>query len=517
MLKVIPRSFIAIAVMLCAGLGHAAPTYWTVTPALIHGGSASAGSPGDAGGPGQNGQPPSSPEQPPGTPAQPPGIAFNPGPGGGLLPDASVGDPYSFDFSTITTITGGSGSLDDVIFTLTGSLPGGILLTSTGKLEGTPTGETPLTGQSFTLVGTYQDTSTQQQFTIKVGKQYLKAIAISAGVTHSCAITPQGALKCWGGNWAGQLGDGTDEDRLTPIQVQGLESGVTNVSANGDNTCAVQNGALKCWGALQESSTPTLVPGLTSGIAKVIAGTGGAMICAINTSNNLYCWGWSTWTVDSQNKPVWSMRTAPVGIDSAVTDVSPGSTTCYVKGGAVLCWGDNWANNLGINNPTLTEVALIQKVTPSGLGSGVTAISSTGSYACAIQGGAVKCWGIHPLAYSTTPAQIAGLNSGVTSLSAGGDRVCAIHNAIPKCWGKDNTLGILGIGNGSDGLPKDGKTPSSVVGLESGVSHISSGDEHACAIHNGTAKCWGWNNYGQLGNKKFHYGDWSEAPEGVEK
>ena len=53
---------------------------------------------------------------------------------------------------------------------------------------------------------------------------------ISAGVSHSCAVA-NGAAMCWGGNRRGQLGDGTKIISETPVQVSGLTSGVTTISA----------------------------------------------------------------------------------------------------------------------------------------------------------------------------------------------------------------------------------------------------------------------------------------------
>jgi hypothetical protein len=55
-------------------------------------------------------------------------------------------------------------------------------------------------------------------------------------------------MLCWGANWNGQLGDGTTTDRLTPVAVSGLGSGVTTLAAGAGHTCAAAVGRLKCWG-----------------------------------------------------------------------------------------------------------------------------------------------------------------------------------------------------------------------------------------------------------------------------
>jgi alpha-tubulin suppressor-like RCC1 family protein len=72
--------------------------------------------------------------------------------------------------------------------------------------------------------------------------------AIDAGGARSCAIV-DGAAKCWGGNRLGSLGDGTMMDSHVPVQVQGLTSGVVDISIGDTHICAVtSDGAVWCWG-----------------------------------------------------------------------------------------------------------------------------------------------------------------------------------------------------------------------------------------------------------------------------
>ena len=74
-------------------------------------------------------------------------------------------------------------------------------------------------------------------------------ILITAGLQYACALLNTGAVKCWGKNYYGQLGDGTTTNSLTPVSVSTLSSGVTAISAGGQYACALLNsGAVKCWG-----------------------------------------------------------------------------------------------------------------------------------------------------------------------------------------------------------------------------------------------------------------------------
>lgn len=95
--------------------------------------------------------------------------------------------------------------------------------------------------------------------------------AITAGVSDStCALISGGGVRCWGHNSGGQLGDGSTTDRLVPVRVVGLSSGVTAIAVGLDHTCALTKaGGAKCWGqniggdlgngSMTESNTPVNV------------------------------------------------------------------------------------------------------------------------------------------------------------------------------------------------------------------------------------------------------------------
>ncbi|HPR35442.1 MAG TPA: hypothetical protein PKY64_07190 [Anaerolineaceae bacterium] len=74
--------------------------------------------------------------------------------------------------------------------------------------------------------------------------------AIATGYYHACALmTADGSVKCWGYNGYGQIGDGTDTNRLVPTQVVGLGAPAIAISAGGNHTCALLNdGSIQCWG-----------------------------------------------------------------------------------------------------------------------------------------------------------------------------------------------------------------------------------------------------------------------------
>lgn len=106
----------------------------------------------------------------------------------------------------------------------------------------------------------------------------------------------------------------------------------------------------------------------------------------------------------------------------------------------------------------------------------------------ALQAGFSSAFAISPASTSSTGFVSAGLN-----------HTCAMmgtYNSRVKCWGR-NEYGQIG-----DGTTLDGPVEPTEVANLSGVSMVAAGGYHTCALiaSNGSIKCWGYNAYGQLGN-----------------
>jgi hypothetical protein len=185
-----------------------------------------------------------------------------------------------------------------------------------------------------------------------------------AGGSHTCAVTTTGGLKCWGFNSNGQLGDGTTTRRLTPVSVSGLSSGAAAVAGGAYHTCALTTaGGAKCWGrnangqlgdgTTTDRLTPVNVSGLTSGVVAVA--TGGFHSCALTGAGAVKCWGRNS--EGQLGDGTTADRATPVGVSglgSGVVALDAGlyHTCALTNVGVVKCWGDNSYGQLGDGTTT---------------------------------------------------------------------------------------------------------------------------------------------------------------------
>jgi len=302
--------------------------------------------------------------------------------------------------------------------------------------------------------------------------------AIAAGNYHTCVLTGSGGVKCWGSNSGGELGNGTTSASTTPVDVTGLSGGNTAISAGGGHTCALTNsGGVKCWGSNPygalgdgtnlDSSVPVDVVGLDSGISMIAAG--GLHTCALTRGGSVTCWG------DGQHDDAEIHHTnVPVdvpGLENDVRLIAAGNfSTCAVRDeGSVTCWGPNYAPPPGERLPDR-----FVPVDVSRLAAGVSAITVGDAHSCVLTGGGAACWGGNSygeLGNGLTsdsrvpfPVDVAGLGSGVAGIAVGGMHTCAlITGDSVKCWGS-NTYGQLGtvMRCSSTSIPLDVRLDGSV-------------------------------------------------------
>ncbi len=323
--------------------------------------------------------------------------------------------------------------------------------------------------------------------------------------TESC---PGGGVLTYSGadsNGDGILSPGESESSLTRLKCAPAPGPITLevVTAGGRHSCGLtMSGGVKCWGDNRSgqlgdgttigSGAPVDVLGLNSGVASIAAGDWHT--CAIMEGGEAKCWGDNSYGQLGDGSLVDSSTPVDVlELEMGVASISTGGAhTCAVTvEGAAACWGDNTNGELGDGS----SMVQTRPVTVQGLNQDVSSISASLFHTCAVtSSGGAKCWGRNDrgeVGDGTTqkrrsPVDVMGLTSGVTSISTGTDFTCAITDAgSARCWG-DNTNGELG-----DGTDLAHSTPVDVSMLRSRVTSISCGSGYTCAMTAEGGVCWG--------------------------
>ena len=341
---------------------------------------------------------------------------------------------------------------------------------------------------------------------------------IGTAYDTTCALTTIGALKCWGGNHFGQLGDGTTDHRAQPFDLLGLTDTVGDIATGYEHSCAVVNagpnaGTVRCWGgnrlgALGDGThlqrlTPTTS---VSGLADVVQVSAGYYVtCALKSNGHVWCWGQGG--RGQLGNGAFIDSDVPVEVqgltDAEQISVGFDFTCALLTGGSVVCWGDDQFGRLGDddgdpNGDRATPVSVL-------LAGPAQQISAGGGHACALLvSGVAQCWGwngfgqlgIDSTVDSPTPADVHGSGNFI-AIAAGRAFTCAITTAgAVECWGQN------GVGQLGNNTPGDRHTPYPVdtTNMPGTVQQVVAGSDHACALTNGAVKCWGYNEYGPLGD-----------------
>jgi alpha-tubulin suppressor-like RCC1 family protein len=267
-----------------------------------------------------------------------------------------------------------------------------------------------------------------------VGIDPLSVIELVSGTNHTCALTSANQVYCWGLNSSGQLGDGTTGNRNRPVLVSGLEGTIVSISAGAEFTCA------------------------------------------LNSANDLYCWGSNTTgqlndgTEENRSTPVEATEVSNVVLISGGSEELQGITA----DGAVELWN---------TQPIVPVTGLPNE------GNEYVSADRFATGGCTLtNGGTVECWG-EIVNASVSDALISEM------LASGAAHACTMKAEGLVCWGS-NSNGQLG-----DGTFEDKSVDVPVIDLEKSVIALAAGAKHTCVIlGDETVKCWGQNEFGQLGN-----------------
>jgi serine/threonine protein kinase/alpha-tubulin suppressor-like RCC1 family protein len=200
----------------------------------------------------------------------------------------------------------------------------------------------------------------QSAVPIMAGGGSIRFVSITAGSSFSCALTSAGRASCWGENGGGQLGDGSNFDRSSPVAVA---SGVfTMISAGSNHTCGVTaDGDAYCWGrntfgqlgdgGTVDRNTPVRVRG-GARFTSITAGSNHT--CAVAIDGTAYCWGQNTYGQLGTGGAADAALPATVVDGHVFTSVDAfGAHTCGLTiSGEAFCWGRNSESQLGDGTQT---------------------------------------------------------------------------------------------------------------------------------------------------------------------
>ena len=248
---------------------------------------------------------------------------------------------------------------------------------------------------------------------------------VVTGGDHSCALTSDGDVACWGSNNHGQLGINSTTARSLPtaITTTGTPlSGktITQLSVNGSHTCALTSDAiLACWGDDSDgqigdgaTSGDHLVPTAVTTASTPLSGktisavtTGSAHTCALASDGTLACWGLQTdgrlgnsssSAADVETPTAVTVSgTALSGLTINAIDAGAAHTCARASSNALACWGLNTSGQLGNGSTTSSNEAVSVTVSGTPLASlSIAGISAGGAHTCAASvSGVVACWG----------------------------------------------------------------------------------------------------------------------------
>jgi alpha-tubulin suppressor-like RCC1 family protein len=213
-----------------------------------------------------------------------------------------------------------------------------------------------------------------------------KVVSADAGEDHTCAVSDRGQVRCWGRNLRGQLGRGGrdnmgDDETVSEMSSVSLGERAIAVAAGFAHSCAVtEQGNLFCWGANEagqlgygDTADFGLLPGerpedrgpVPLGAKAIGVAAGAKHTCALLEGGDVLCWGrgesgqtgrgdGQSWGDTPQRLPAAGQRVSLGG--SAVAITAGDLHTCArMADGSARCWGYGWDGRLGLGSYCLRD------------------------------------------------------------------------------------------------------------------------------------------------------------------
>lgn len=356
---------------------------------------------------------------------------------------------------------------------------------------------------------------------------------LAVGTAHTCAIKANNKALCWGLNTSGQIGDGSSVPRRTrPVTINTgtlTNKPVVSITAGFAHTCALTGqGRVSCWGDntygqlglpsdIASRNVPTdAMRGALRNREVIAIDAGENHTCAVISTGAVICWGANEYGQLGDGGTATSFIpqriTTGALANGSVAQISAGEDhTCAVTSiGSLACWGANAFGQLG-------DGSFVDRSRPTLIGSGALAgqkislVSAGGFHTCAtLKSGAVVCWGANEdgqLGNSTfennsRPTRIVNgalANKRLIAVNAGRYHTCALTLSYALvCWGSNNFVQL------GDAEIDDPTIPTVIrTGALQGkqVIDVRGGEWHTCARDSeGGLACWGANFDGNNGD-----------------
>ena len=340
-------------------------------------------------------------------------------------------------------------------------------------------------------LGSSQNIGTTDPNPAPVGVQGgLAFTRLTAGLDYTCGLTGAGAAYCWGSNIVGELGSTANSGEFianpSPVQVASTQAFVA-LEAGSSHTCGLTaEGVVYCWGynlwgqvgggvpAGVVTPNPTPVE-VAVGVPFAQLEAGENHTCALTAGGEAYCWGRNNFGQlgTDLNLNTATPTTVPqlVGGGLTFTSLAAGGThTCgLIAEGSAYCWGNNERGALGTTFEFSTGVAI---TTPIAVEGGLTfsSLAAGDQHTCGVTAANVAyCWGRNLwgqlgsvtefMGESPLPLPVSG-GFAFIAVSAAENQGCGVNLAgAAYCWG-DNLYGQLGTAtNSGTGTPTTSPEP----------------------------------------------------------